>query len=99
MHPDEEYNEERAKHDYTKPPKRITAMRRFILKRDKDIAGVSGTGIIAEGVVFSNGKVTLSWLTQYKSVGVYDSLDDVEAIHCHGGYTEIAWFDLEPDDE
>jgi len=95
MRPHEEYNEELAKIDYTKPPPRMTAMRRFILRRDRDIAGVSGTGIIAEGVVFSNGKVTLSWLTQYKSVGVYDCLSDVEAIHCHGGFTEIAWFDLE----
>jgi hypothetical protein len=94
----EENNEELSKIDWTKPPKRMTKMRRFILRRDKDVAGVSGTGIIAEGIVFSNGKAALSWLTQYKSIGVYDSIDDVEDIHCHGGFTHIEWFELEPED-
>jgi len=69
--------------------------RRFLLIRDLDDVGVSGTGVVAEGVLSSTGKVVLFWLTHYKSVGVYDSIEDCSAIHCHGGLTYIQWIDAE----
>ena len=31
-------------------------MNSFILRRLEDVSGVSGTGVVAEGVEFSNGK-------------------------------------------
>ena len=62
-------------------------MYNFLLQRDKDISGVSGTGIIAEGVIFHNGKVVLAWLGQYKTIYVYDSVDEMMAIHGHNGAT------------
>lgn len=68
-------------------------MRRFVLNRKQDATGVSGTGIVAEGVEFSRGKVALSWLTQYTSIVIYDSMEHVEAIHGHGGMTEIVYSD------
>lgn len=71
-------------------------MRRFVLHRLEDKTGISGTGHVAEGVIFSNGKVTLSWQTYYTSVGVYDSIDHVEAIHGHQGQTIIEYLDPEP---
>jgi hypothetical protein len=67
--------------------------RRFTLLRHKDESGTSGTGIVAEGVQFSNGKCCLSWLTNYTSVAVYESLNDVLKIHGHSGYTEVIWID------
>ena len=85
--------EEREKFDLSLEP--ITTMRRFVLRRDVDPLGISGTGIIAEGVVSSEGKVVLFWLTKHKSIGIYDSIDEVKAIHCHGDTTEIGWIDLE----
>lgn len=66
-------------------------MRTFQLHRTKDISGVSGTGIVAEGVEFSNGKVALAWHSSYKSIAIYDSINDVDRIHCHGGFTRIIW--------
>lgn len=72
-------------------------MRRFVLNRKQDISGVSGTGIVAEGVVFTNGKVAVSWLTQYTSIVIYDTITHVEAIHLHNGATEIIY--SETDDE
>lgn len=66
-------------------------MRTFKLYRKKDISGVSGVGVVAEGVVFSNGKAALSWHSSYKSIAIYDSIKDVETIHCHGGFTQIIW--------
>ncbi|NIR16639.1 MAG: hypothetical protein GWN86_23040 [Desulfobacterales bacterium] len=66
-------------------------MRVFKLHRKKDISGVSGVGIVAEGVEFSNGKVALAWHSSYKSIAIYDSIKDVETIHCHGGFTQVIW--------
>jgi len=37
-------------------------MRRFLLVRDCDPSGVSGTGIVAEGVQFSDGTAVMHWL-------------------------------------
>ena len=71
-------------------------MRRFILVRHQDISGVSGTGSVAEGVVFSTGTVALQWLTHgVHSVAVHRSIEDVIRIHGHDGATSIRWVDLE----
>lgn len=66
-------------------------MKCFQLRRTEDATGVSGTGIVAEGVEFDNGKVALTWLANpmLTSVAVYDCLEDVVLIHGHGGKTAI----------
>lgn len=66
----------------------------FYLKRTEDESGVSGTGRIAQGFIFDNGKVALTWLSEHPSVTVYDSIGEVHAIHGHGGKTEVI---MEPD--
>jgi hypothetical protein len=73
-------------------------MRRFRLIRTEDVSGVSGTGVVAEGVAFSSGKVALSWCSDLPTVTVYDSISDLERIHGHEGRTHIDWLDL-PDQE
>jgi hypothetical protein len=50
---------------------------------------VSGTGRVAEGVVFSNGLVALTWLSEHPTVSVYPSLAAVEAVHGHAGRTQV----------
>lgn len=69
--------------------------RRFYLQRDVDETGVSGTGRVAEGVIFSSGWVALTWLTETTSVVFYPSLDSVKHIHGHGGKTRIIMTDEE----
>ena len=64
-------------------------MRNFILNRVEDESGVSGTGIVAEGTQFSNGKCVVAWVTQFQSVTIYDSIEEVENIHGHNGKTII----------
>jgi len=64
-------------------------MKPFWLERVEDDSGVSGTGRVAEGVVFSNGWCALTWLTGYTSVALYQSIEDVMAIHGHKGHTKI----------
>lgn len=69
-------------------------MRRFRLDRKKDDTGVSGTGCVAQGVVFSDGTTVLRWLSDKNvTTVVHDSIYSVEEIHCHDGNTEIRWED------
>jgi hypothetical protein len=60
----------------------------FKLLRHKDISGVSGEGVVAYGVTFPNGKTVLYWNTETSSIVVYDSVEDCDAVHLHGGATE-----------
>lgn len=69
-------------------------MRRFQLARDHDVSGVSGTGVVAQGVQFEDGAVAVRWITgQHRSTVVWDDIDSVEAIHGHGGATRVEWLD------
>jgi hypothetical protein len=70
---------------------------RFWLDRSDDESGVSGTGRVAEGIRFSNGRVALSWLTKHSSVAIYDSMAEVVCIHGHGGKTKVTWQDPPPE--
>jgi hypothetical protein len=63
----------------------------FHLLRFEDESGVSGTGWVAEGAVFSNGWVVLIWPTGTPSLNFYESLEAVEAVHGHGGLTRIVF--------
>jgi hypothetical protein len=65
---------------------------RFHLHRDVDISGVSGTGVVAEGFVFSDGTAVVHWLGQWASTVVHPKgPEQVEAIHGHGGATRLVW--------
>ncbi len=66
-------------------------MRRFWLERTEDVSGTSGTGRVAEGVIFSNGWCALHWLTKYTSVAFYQSIAELEAIHGHSGATRVVY--------
>lgn len=66
-------------------------MKRFWLERIEDVSGTSGTGTVAEGIVFSNGWCALHWLTKYTSVAFYQSVVELEAIHGHDGRTKIVF--------
>lgn len=66
-------------------------MKLFELVRLEDATGISGTGVVAQGVQFDSGKCVMQWLTKINSTAVYDSIQDLEAIHGHGGKTVIQW--------
>jgi len=68
-------------------------MRRFVLVREADVSGTSGTGVVAEGVEFSNGQVVVHWLSQLESIEVAGNLKVVEQLHGHEGKTTIKWVD------
>jgi hypothetical protein len=70
-----------------------TKMRRFVMDRDVDVSGVSGTGVVAEGVVFTDGTAVLRWTVEYKSTAVYNSVGELISVHGHGGSTRLHWID------
>jgi hypothetical protein len=76
-----------------------TQMRRFYLERAEDASGVSGTGIVAEGVVFTTGYVALTWLTHLQCNSFYHSVDVMLKIHGHHGRTRIVYIDPDIDSD
>lgn len=64
-------------------------LRPFILVRKKDLTGTSGTGIVAEGVVFEDGQAVLKWLRKPYSLGVYPSIKNLLDVHGHEGNTQV----------
>jgi hypothetical protein len=70
-------------------------VRRFELHRFADVTGVSGTGVVAEGVEFEDGVVCLHWCGQWPSSIVHyeRGMEAVEHVHGHGGDTRIVFID------
>lgn len=69
-------------------------MRRFQLHRNEDASGISGTGIVAQGIQFDDGSCAMRWLTETASTAIYTSVADLVAIHGHEGRTWLVWLDL-----
>lgn len=65
--------------------------RTFHLHRDHDVSGVSGEGVVADGVTFPDGVTVVRWRGERQSTVVWPSIDDVIAIHGHGGATRLVW--------
>jgi hypothetical protein len=73
----------------------VVTLRRFYLKRFADVSGISGTGVVAEGCVFSNKRCTLSWLPVTVSFEMFDSIEDLLKIHGHNGSTVVEFIDTD----
>lgn len=68
-------------------------MRRFVLNRKEDVSGVSGVGVVAEGIEFSDGSAAIRWKTSKASTTIWNSVEDAVAIHGHGGLTVLEYLD------
>jgi hypothetical protein len=68
-----------------KPP------RPFLLERTEDVNGLSGTGVVAEGIEFSNRWCILNWLVYPYSDFWYPTYQDIQEIHGHEGKTKLIW--------
>ena len=70
------------------------SLRTFQLHRAADVSGLSGTGIVADGVVFPDGRCAYRWRDGVAAVAttvMADRIEDVEALHGHEGRTRIVW--------
>lgn len=80
-------------HQFFEKEENCEMIRTFRLYRTQDMSGVSGTGIVAEGIVFKTGKTVICWSRSPYSVTVFDSLEEMLQVHGHHGKTEIQWQD------
>jgi len=65
-------------------------MQIFYLDRIEDESGISGTGHVADGVIFDDGVCVLHWKFG-ESTNVYNSIEQVDRVHGHGGKTKIIY--------
>lgn len=80
------------------PPSAIRSRkrpRRFLIVRDEDVSGVSGTGVVCEGIQFSTKHAAIHWASsQYPwTTPVPEGVDAILEVHGHGGKTRLVWID------
>jgi hypothetical protein len=68
-------------------------MRRFHLQRNEAATGTSRGVRFAEGIVFSDGRCTLAWLTGYRPTATYPSLDLVQRLYGYATKSQIVFED------
>lgn len=68
-------------------------MRRFQLVRYTDPTEFSGTGVVVEGVEFTDGSAAMHWLTKYNSWTFWRDVRELMTVHGHDGATELIWLD------
>jgi hypothetical protein len=73
----------------------VDKIKHFYLKRIEDESGISGTGIVARGVILPSGACVMEWLTFHSSIALYKNIEDVEKIHGHNGKTLVVLGDPE----
>jgi hypothetical protein len=66
----------------------------FVLVRDHDTSGVSGTGTVAEGVAWSDGSASLRWREPHPSIVYWPhGVPTILATHGHNGATRVRYLD------
>lgn len=65
----------------------------FYLLRHADINGLSGTGVVAVGVVYPNGRAHMQWVSFKTSFEMHDSVENLIDIHGHNGATQLIYGD------
>lgn len=68
-----------------------SAARVFQLVRDRDISGVSGEGVVADGVAWPDHSVSIRWRGPRPSIVFWASMADARAVHGHDGATRFVW--------
>lgn len=71
---------------------RVPSVSTFVLRRDVDTTGLSGTGVVADGAVFPDGKTVTRWrggTTGVSQTSVWDNVKHVQRIHGHDGATKL----------
>lgn len=64
-------------------------VRVFQLHRSRDVTGYSGVGVVADGVVWPDGSVSMRWRGPIRSTVTAACLADIETVHGHDGATHV----------
>lgn len=75
----------------------------FTICRQSDESGISGTGVVIEGVEYATGQVVLHWLTPFPkgSIAIFESIEDFKRVHVNPHPTNktiITWSDGRQDE-
>jgi len=75
----------------------------FTVCRQSDESGISGTGVVIEGVEYATGQVVLHWLTPFPkgSIAIFESIEDFKRVHVNPHPTNktiITWSDGRQDE-
>ena len=88
-----------------KPPTKFAprGIETFTICRQGDESGVSGTGVVIEGVQYATGQVVLHWLTPFPkgSIAIFESIEDFKRVHVNphpANKTIITWSDGRQDE-
>lgn len=75
-------------------PDQPLAPLRFVLRRRRDVSGISGLGDVADGVLWPDGTANVRWRGEHPSAVFWDrGRVSVEFIHGHQGATEVEFID------
>ena len=99
--PDEVKEEVSTEPEVLKPKRPATqapqGIRTFTIARQYDETGVSGVGVVIEGVVLATGQAIIHWLTPAPrgALAIFDSMADFIKIHIkpHPGNASILTWD------
>ncbi len=67
--------------------------RLFELHRDVDVTGFSGVGVVADGVIWPDGTVSMRWRGEIATTTEAACVAHIERIHGHGGATRVVLVD------
>ena len=83
-----------------KPPTKFAprGIETFTVCRQTDESGISGTGVVIEGVQYATGQVVFHWLTPAPkgSIAIFEGLNDFKRVHINphpDNKTIITWSD------
>jgi hypothetical protein len=65
------------------------AVRFFQLHRDLDLTGFSGVGVVADGVIWPDGTVSMRWRGEIRTTVEAARIEDIATIHGHDGATRV----------
>jgi len=88
-----------------KPPTKFAprGIETFTVCRQGDESGISGTGVVIEGVQYATGQAVLHWLTPFPkgSIAIFESIEDFKRVHVNPHPTNktiITWSDGRQDE-
>ena len=85
MEPNDETPEEQAEELKPKKPPRLApeGIRTFTVARQQDETGVSGEGVVIEGVTLATGQCVVHWLypPPRGGIAIFDSMNDFIKVH------------------
>lgn len=70
-------------------PESATPVQVFQLTRDDDVIGFSGVGVVADGVIWPDGTVSMRCCGPVRTTVEAACVSDIQTIHGHDGATRV----------